>query len=231
MPRNVQHSRMRSRVWAGRVVRVAKAAFTGALGVDCVTVIANKAMADGLYAHGFTFACRYLGSLSSSEVDVILESGMALMPVTYSRNPGWLPSAALGGADGNQAVSRCMAAGIPKGVTVWLDLEGPGGHAADVIDWVNAWADVVKSAGYDPGLYCGYGTLLTSHELYMLHVDRYWHSVSRVTDSAGQLAEPACGWSMIQLNPSVMRAGVWVDVDVIQEDYQKRLPTWCVKAP
>ncbi len=116
--------------------------------------------------------------------------------------------------------------GFPAGVTVWLDLEGPGGTAADITAWVNAWAHEVKAAGYDAGLYVGYGTQLTSHELYALAVDRYWHSVSRVTDSANALAEPTCGWCMYQLNPSVMRCATWVDVDVVQEDYQGRVPNW-----
>lgn len=209
--------------------RAAGKAYVGALGVDCVQVIANAGLAKGLYDAGFRFVVRYLGGVSSSEVDIILNAGLAFMPVGYSRKPGWLPSGGLGTMDGNNAVSHCTALGLPKNVTVWCDLEGPGGHAQDVIDYVNAWAHCVQNAGYEAGLYVGYATLLTSEELYKLAVTRYWHSLSRVTDSAGQLAEPGCGWCMHQLSPSVGRAGVWVDVDVIGEDYKGRMPTWCVK--
>ena len=74
----------------------------------------------------------------------------------------------------------------------------------------------------------GYGTLLTSTELYKLPVDRYWHSMSRVTDSSGALAEPGCGFCMYQMKPSVMRGGVWVDVNVTQEDNFGRVPNWVV---
>ncbi len=217
-------------MWAGNKVRVAKDAFVGARGVDSVQAITTSALADGLRTSGIDFCVRYLGSLSASEADVILGAGLALMPVTFSRKPGWIPSQQLGTLDGNNSVSQCVAAGIPKGCTVWLDLEGPGGHAQDIVDWVNAWASVVKQAGYDPGLYVGYAAQLTSHELYALLVDKYWHSISRVTDSAGQLAEPGCGWCMFQLQPSRMWAGVWSDVDFIQQDYLGRLPVWCVKA-
>lgn len=209
--------------------RLVAKATVGALGVDCVQGITTAAIAKGLYDAGMRFAVRYLGSVTNPEVELILNAGLALMPVTYSRNPGWTPSGALGKADGAHALQSLQAAGIPKGCTVWLDLEGPGGHAQDVIDWVNGWAAVVIQAGYEAGLYVGYGTMLTSTELYKLQVTRYWHSVSKVTDSAGQLAEPGCGWCMYQLHPSVSRAGVWVDVDVVQEDYQGRVPNWVVR--
>lgn len=204
-------------------------AYVGALGFDTVTEIKTASVAKGLYDSGMRFAVRYLGALSSPEVDLLLGAGLAVMPVTFSRSPGWVPTKAMGEADGREAVANLKAAGLPNGCTVWRDLEGPGGHAQDVIDWVNAWAHVVRDAGYDPGLYAGYGSKLTSSELYGLAVDRYWHSLSRVTDSAGQLAEPTCGWCMYQLYPSRMWAGVWVDVNVIQQDYKGRLPLWVVR--
>ncbi len=210
-------------------MKAARHAFVGARGVDSVQAITTQAQAQALKDSGIDFCIRYLGGTSSAEVDLIIAVGLAFMPVTYSRAPGWLPSAQLGTLDGNNAASHCIALGLPKGATVWLDLEGPGGHSQDIIDWVTAWCLPMKAAGYDCGLYVGYGTQLTSHELYALPVDRYWHSISRVTDSAGQLAEPQCGWCMYQLQPSRMWANTWVDVDCVQEDYQGRLPTWTVK--
>lgn len=211
--------------------RIAKAATVGALGADTIQPITTRAVADALRGAHVDYIVRYLGSLSSPEIDVILQSSLAVMPVTYSRSSGWQPSGDLGALDAKHHVAECDAIGIPKGATVWLDLEGPGGHAQDVIDHVTNWANIVRGSGYDPGLYCGWGTLLTSEELYQLPVDRYWKSQSRVTDSAGQLAEPKCGWCQYQLFPSVMRGGVWVDLNVIQEDNQTRLPTWVVATP
>ncbi len=212
------------------MLRVAAASHVGALGFDSVQAIASVAQGQRMYASGMRFAMRYLGTTTPTEVDMLHSAGLAVMPVTYSRKPGWVPSASLGHADAIVALAHLKALGIPRGVTVFLDLEGPGGHAQDVVDWVNAWAADMKTAGYDPGLYVGYGTLLTSHELMALGVDRYWHSISRVTDSSGALAEPGCGWCVYQLQPSRMWEGVWIDVDVIQADYQGRLPTWCVKS-
>jgi hypothetical protein len=211
-------------------VRVAKPAYVGALGFDTVTTItpvAAKKLADA----GMRFAVRYLGSIYTAELDTLLDAGIAVMPVTYSRAPGWLPSGPMGTADGIEAVRHLQAAGFPKGVTVWRDLEGPGGAPQDIIDWVNAWCKPVREAGYDPGLYVGYGAKLTSKQLYDLAVDRYWHSLSRVTDNANALAEPGCGWCMYQLYDSVTWAGAtWVDVNVIQKDYRGRLPVWCSRA-
>lgn len=175
------------------------------------------------------FALRYLGSVDAAELQAILDAGLAFMPVTFCRGAGWAPSAALGTQDGKQAATRLGALGIPKGTTVWLDVEGPGGTFHDVIDFINAWAHEVRAAGFDPGLYVGAGAMLTSGELYGLAVDRYWHSCSRVVDRDGKEVAPACGWTMIQVVPgNVTVAGVEVDIDFIQQDYRGRLPTWVV---
>lgn len=207
--------------------RIAQPAFVGAVGFDCVTPI-TPGLGVRLADAGMRFAVRYLGSVTSQEIDAVLAAGMAIMPVTYSRAPGWQPGAVVGAEDGDRAVLHLSAAGFPKGVTVWLDLEGAVGTALQVSAWANAWASKVKAAGYDPGLYVGAGCILNSKELFALPlIDRYWNSLSRETDAAGQIAEPSCGWCMIQLYPTVKRAGFPVDLDVVQQDYQNRLPVWC----
>ena len=111
---------------------------------------------------------------------------------------------------------------IPQNVTVWLDLEGvpvttmPPELAAKI----NAWAHAVQGAGFVAGLYVGAGCSLTSEELYALAVTRYWKGASRIVDRNGELAEPKCGWCMVQLQPcNTNRNGVLVDLDVAQEDY------------
>ncbi len=70
-------------------------------------------------------------------------------------------------------------ADLPAGVTLWCDSEGQAGGASATIAHVNAWAAVVKAAGYDPGLYVGAGTPLDGQQLYALDVDRYWKSFSQ----------------------------------------------------
>lgn len=202
-------------------MRAAHEAFVGALGFDTIVTI-DAAHATKLAAWGMKFAVRYLGSLSSVEVDTLHDAGLAVMPVTYG-----------GAFNGDLAVAQLRAAGIAPGTTVWLDLEGQGGKRTPVmlVTIVNEWAAKVKAAGYDPGLYVGWDAVLTSTELYALSVDRYWHALSRLSDRNGDLSEPSCGWCMYQLYPSITVGGVLVDVDVIQKDYKNRLPMWCAKAP
>jgi hypothetical protein len=147
----------------------------------------------------------------------ILDAGLGFMPVTYADK--W---------DGPNTVASLRALRLPPSCTVWLDVEGIGAiPPADVIAKINAWAAAVFSAGYVPGLYVGAGCPLTSQELYEIpDIVRYWKGQSRITDRFGALAEPMCGWCMTQLFPHVPRGGVDVDVDVIGQDYQQRVPAY-----
>ncbi len=188
-----------------------------ALGVDCITVL-DSTSASALKAAGMQFAIRYLGSVTLTELNSILGAGLLFMPVTFSRAPGWIPTAAMGQADGKLDVQQLKALGVPATCTVWIDLEGATGSPATVAAWVNARASVVRLAGYDVGLYVGYGSVLDSTQLYALaQIDRYWKSLSDVPT-------PTCGFSMMQLWKTTTVAGVEVDVDVIQYDYNDRLP-------
>jgi hypothetical protein len=194
-----------------------------ALGFDCVTVL-DAGRASALKAAGMKFCLRYLGSVTAAELATILAAGLMFMPVTFSRAPGWVPTQALGTADGQQDVEHLKAAGIPQGCTVWIDLEGAAGSAAAVAAWVNARAVVIRSAGYDVGLYVGAGDVLNGQQLYALaNIDRYWKSLSDVPTP-----EP-CGFSMLQLWKTITVAGTEIDVDCIQYDYKDRLPM-CVGA-
>lgn len=206
--------------------RIAGAALVGARGFDCVTSI-DVARAARLRAAGFDFGVRYLGSLTNAEIDAMHAADLSVMPCTYG-----------GAFDGHQAVAHAQEAGIPPGVTIWLDVEGQGGvdasaddvRAAMLVAKVNAFAAIVRGAGYDPAIYVGAGALLTSAELFALAVDRYWHSMSRVVDRRGALAEPSCGWCMHQLFPTVLRGGTNVDINIVGQDFMGRLPTWCQAA-
>jgi hypothetical protein len=194
---------------------VAQRAKLAAIGVDTVVKLSSQ-MCTALKAEGVKFAVRYLGSLEQAEMLTILASGLALMPVTYAKH-----------YSGVDAVAQLRKLGIPAGVTVWLDLEGETSTPADIIAKINAWAGQVAAAGYEPGLYVGAGCVLTSAELYSLRVVRYWDSCSREVSRDGTIAEPKCGWCQIQLVPgNTQIAGIIVDIDVIQQDFQGRMPTW-----
>jgi hypothetical protein len=203
------------------------AAPSGAKGVDTVTPF-TAAIAAKFKAAGYEFVVRYLGAVHPEELQAILGAGLALLMVGYSRRPGWQPTAALGVEDGDNAVLHAQQAGLPKGMTLYCDLEGPASSttAADCIAYVNAWADAVSAAGYIAGLYVGYGVPLTPQQLYQdLHVTAYWHSCSKVQNVAVR------GYQMIQQAPgNQMCLGVLVDFDVIQTDANGDTPHWLVSS-
>lgn len=178
-----------------------------ALGYDCVTAM-DAGRAQALKAAGMSFCVRYLGSITATEMQVILDAGLLLSLVTYADQ--WSPSA---------TVSELTALGVPSGVTIWLDVESVKEDAATVTNAINAWADAVSAGGWQPGLYVGAAQPLSAEELYQLRVVRYWKSMS-------QVVELQCGWSMVQLYKTTTIAGTEVDVDVVSYDYQGRLPTF-----
>lgn len=189
------------------------------LGVDCITTL-DAVRCKGLVGAGMRFACRYLGSLTVAERDVILASGMGISPVTYGRTSWDGLSSGAGIVDGGVDLAHLTDAGIPSGATVWIDLEGvpSSTSAADVEAWVDARSYRLKKAGYDVGLYIGAAPGLSGDQAYSLpNVDRYWRSLSRVP-------EPTCGFSLLQLFPTTMIAGTSVDVDCVQQDWHGRLP-------
>jgi hypothetical protein len=203
-------------------------AFVGALGCDTDTRV-DAACAQALRNARLDFIIRYLGLGSSStgdltklEVDEILGSGLALMAVQHVRMPGWLPLASLGLQDGSHAASNAIAAGLPAGVTLWLDLEGlaPGATVTETIAYCDAWHTAVRAAGYDDGVYVGSGQPLDSAQLFSLKTSRYWRSQSQVPNV------DARGYCMIQLYPTVTVAGIAIDYDVIQSDFRHGMPRW-----
>jgi hypothetical protein len=199
------------------IPRTLQSAPVGARGIDTVAPI-DAVHAAALRAAEMDFAVRYLGSVTSQEIDAILTAGLAFIPVTYANH-----------LDSVQAVAALHALWLPAGATVFLDVENDAAmDPASLSAKINAWADAVRIAGFEPGLYVAAGCPLTSAELYALHVVRYWKGGSRIVDRHGQLAEPACGWCMLQLVPSVPRGDppLLVDVDVLLEDFRGRVVHW-----
>lgn len=203
-------------------MNVAQATFP-AFGIDTVQRL-KVSDCQYLMDRNYSFVVRYLGGLDKAELATILDSGLALMPVVYSRKPGWTPTEVMGTDDGKHALTRIGLLGLPVGCTVWLDLEGCAGSPVDTASWVNAWAKVVQDAGYEAGLYVGAQPGgLDAEDLYDLKVTRYWRSCSRVPEPA------KCGFCMFQLYPPNLKLdSLLVDIDVISKDFRDRLPHWVV---
>ena len=181
----------------------------------------TAAQAAALKAAGVDGLIGYLGAMNAERLRYVLDAGLGFMPVTFA------------GAYNNgpqDEILQLRALGIPAGTTVWLDMEGRG-TLTDVDGLkgkINAWAGAIKAMGYEPGLYCGVPQPFTSAELYALAVVRYWESGSDVRDRNNALAKPNCGYCLRQFLPQGFHAGVFVDFNMVGQDFKGRLPTWCV---
>jgi Domain of unknown function (DUF1906) len=178
-------------------------AVSGLIGWDTDARV-MKSTAQDYYARGFRFCIRYLtrgaakqaaNDLSAAEASTILSAGLALSAVQHVALEGWEASKAKGGTYGQNAVANAQQIGLPKGMNLWLDLEGVGKASShqDVIEYCNAWFDPVEGAGYVGGVYVGANAVLTSTELFLdLKTKHYWKSGSTVPDI------PHRGYQVIQ---------------------------------
>ncbi|HEX7109291.1 MAG TPA: murein L,D-transpeptidase catalytic domain family protein [Aestuariivirga sp.] len=205
----------------------------GVQGFDANTKI-TAASAKKLGAAGFKFAIRYLtrkstpgsNDLDLSETEIILKSGLALMAVQHVAKEGWEPSEEKGKTYGQNALAHAIAAGLPAGINIWLDLEGVNHttSAEVVIAYCNAWFAEVSSGGYVPGIYVGANCNLDGEQLYWrLKTRYYWKSGSSVP------AIPERGYCLVQkiLKGDIV-GGVEIDRNVTREDGFHNLPIWAV---
>jgi hypothetical protein len=186
-----------------------------------------------LQSKGIRGVIRYLSGLSLAERDVILATGLELYFVNYSREPGWLPSAANGLGDAMRDLSLLSVLGIPTGVHVAFDLEGPGGSVADVIAHVTAHGQAIQKAQYLASIYVGENSLLTSKQLWDLPQTLYWASCSNLRDAGSGVDAglvPECDYSIRQGRPFdvILDDGagtrVEIDYDSVIADFKGRLP-------
>ena len=162
----------------------------------------------------------YLGVINQARLAHVLNAGLGFMPVTLAGEY----------TDGPQdELAQLKALGIPPGTTVWLDLEGMKAWKADpkmLIQQIEDWAAPIAAAGYVAGLYAGVPQPLTSKELGDLkRITRYWKGQGRQVDRTGALSEPTNGWCMTQMFPSYSMGGVWIDANMVGQDYKGRVPT------
>lgn len=172
----------------------AKLATIGQIGFDVnQTLTASQAAA--FKVADYSFAMRYVrrdsrsqNDLSTDEIAVLHAAGIAVSIVQhFGPAEGWVPTEALGIAYGANAATACHEISIPAGVTVWLDLEGvaPTVDAETVIRYANAWYSTVAAAGFEPGIYVGWGNGLTGEQLYKrLHFRRYMAAFNLNSDMA-----------------------------------------------
>jgi len=212
----------------------------GAIGFDTAVPL-TAAAAKGYAAQGFQFCIRYvsrtdgsradnqargLGDISEGEGKAILGAGMALMVVQHVAAHGWVPTVQLGHDYGAKAAEFSQAAGLPKGVNVWLDLEDipKGTPAADISGYANAWFAQVKAAGYVPGVYIGFNVWLTPDQLFFdLHTEHYWRASGNIVDVSHR------GYQLFQ---HTQNAGTpqEFDKDVVMYDSLSGAPLWLAPA-
>jgi len=213
----------------------AAAAPPGAHGFDTNTPLTST-KARQLKEAGFAFGLRYIsrgpvnphGDLCEAETEAILSAGLALMPVQHVAMPGWIPSAALGVSNGKSAAINAAAAGLPRGINVWLDLEGVAAtaKAAEVIGYCNAWFKEVEAAGYASGVYVGANSGLSGEDLFFrLTTRHYWQSGSRVPDI------PHRGYQMVQhIAEGDEVAGIAIDRNLTKTDNLGGSVLWVARA-
>lgn len=211
---------------------------SGWRGFDANTrVLAGEAMA--FAAHGYRFAVRYVRrdqphsfDLTADELRDILGAGLALMVVQHVESAtSWTPSSEKGFRYGHVAAQSAHEAGYENGCTLWLDLEGVSSYtgAAVTIAYANSWFDVVKSAGYEPGIYIGWHCGLTAKQLYRdLKFSHYWGAYNLNADEAPAIR----GLCMHQraAKRADIPAGITyqIDTDLITADNLGGLPTLMV---
>lgn len=208
----------------------------GARGIDTdtrITAATAKAIAewrDPTDGSSIAFVLRYKpfsgakdasGDLDPVELADLTQAGLLVGVVQHVREPPWSPSGTRGSADGLALVAAARATGLPEGMTLSYDMEGPAASAGTqaILDYDGEFAAVLKSS-FVPGGYFGYGVPLTAAQMWGLGVERYHR--------AGGAAPPEplhCGYCMRQLLPFNQElCGVKVDFDVVQPDGLGRLP-------
>lgn len=204
-----------------------ESAYVGAFVVDSLpfSLGGTDEQAYALKQRGVACLVGYLGKMNGTRLTALLDAGLAYMPVTlageYEDGP-------------NDEILQLRTLGIPRGATVWLDLEGMKAFKSNPLELtkkINVWADAIAAGGWMPGLYVGVPQPFTSEELYALHVVRYWRGQGSIRDRKNALAEPyPRGWTMTQMYPSVTWGGVLVDANIIGQDYKACVPSWVIRA-
>ncbi len=211
------------------------------LGFDTDTRLAFEQYRE-LRALGLRFAGRYLGDLTSEEVDDANGADLGIIPIQHAHVAGWQvgEGAHTGAADGRAAVADANHAALPP-MPLWCDLEEvhPSTTIEQVHQYAAEWCAQVKASGFEGRVYWGAGMPGDPHDVYMLQFDGYWKSFSNVA------APWRRGWQMVQLYcyprgeclvrdvfplASSLVANVAIDLDAACADYLGGRPRMVVAA-
>jgi hypothetical protein len=210
----------------------------GTIGFDIASPL-NAISAKQYVNKGYGFVVRYVGrgdsssrfiDLTQEEGQAIVDAGLALCVVQHPLAEEWSPTGELGRQFGTAAANLAGNAGLPEGITVWLDLEGVAAvtPVQDVIDYCNEWYDEVSAVGFIPGVYIGAGPGLSADQIYWdLSMKSYWRGGSSV-QSGVPSDIPHRGYQLIQ---RITGSGdSKFDSDVTHADNFGGKVSWCVSA-
>jgi hypothetical protein len=170
---------------------------------------------------GFSFGLRYVanptpgsGTMDSAETGQFLNADIALMVVQHPVRGTFAPDPSQAALWGSTAVAGAIKACIPKGTTLFCDLEEVTGAApSDVTDFFNTWSATVSAAGYGPGIYVGSNCVLDADGLAALNFSIFWRA-------GGTVPALANGYNIVQTQSPENHGDpdhpVSVDVDTIQ---------------
>lgn len=203
-------------------------------GFDCNTRVTAE-IARKFQDAGYRFAVRYVRRSTRHEYDIstgellgLLNAGLGVMLVQHVAAEGWHATGGLGLSYGAIAAEEARSVGYPPSAILWCDLEGVANDVdpRDVIAFCNNWYDAVREAGYDAGLYVGYGCGLTADQLYYkLKFRRYWSAYNLNADSIPSV-RGVCMKQGAYPRPTDRVPGVpfQYDTDLIVRDRFRNLP-------
>jgi hypothetical protein len=181
-----------------------------------------------LKASGFNGAVLYAETAAQRHVDWAMQTGLGLMFVGECRHhSGWEPTGILGSADAVRMLGLLRRLTIERGLTVTCDVEGTGDYPQGTIEYVNAWTDVVATAGYDAQLYVGAWVRLNADELYhAIKLHGYWRAGSIEPEVAVR------GYRMRQIPPLDRLIHGWrIDVSEAIADNLGGRAKWMISVP
>jgi Domain of unknown function (DUF1906) len=183
---------------------------------------------------GLVWGARYvsLGAEVPTDLDgvelsmLVEEIGFRIIIVQHVLFPNWRPSDMLGAQHGVAAARDAKLCGYPQGAHLFVDDEGmlPTAGAAAAIEYTEAWAKVVRDAGYRAGGYFGYGCLMNPAQLYGLRgINSYWAAPRKKPDRSVAVRD----YAIEQTWPEVKIGGVPIDLDLLHADALGERPWWC----
>lgn len=200
----------------------------GSRGFDANQRITPAQARDAVHK-GYAFAVRYVRrgkqndhDLIAGEMATLLTAGLAVSVVQHVALEGWTPGAGLGASYGAIAADEARLTGVPRGVTIWCDLEGVkrGVPASETIAFCNNWHQKVSEAGYHPGLYVGDSSGLTATQLYRnLRFNAYWSAYNLNRDEQPAVRGVCMRQKVATLEDLIVGlTNQTMDVDVIATD-------------